>query len=139
MSDMQTQRKSEEKEKATVVSFDFDDTLAKERFVSKAWGFSGDTDLFPITTFVDLLKEYHALGCECIILTARTPTPQNESIIKKFLKDNKIDHCISKIVYTSHEPKGPFAASLGVSLHYDDCEEHLCSVSDFGIAVVGSL
>lgn len=101
-----------------------------------AWG---GTEVYPIETFVELLKEYHALGCECIILTARTPSEHNKYEIEYFLKKCDVAHCISDIHFTYNQPKGPFAHKLGVHLHYDDSMVHLISVAQHGIRVVNSL
>ena len=92
-----------------------------------------------IPKFLELLKEYHVLGCECIILTARTPTEDHISEIERFLTVYDIEHAVSNIVFTSHQPKGPFAKSLGVNLHYDDSVEHLESVRSFGIQAISSI
>jgi acid phosphatase class B len=116
------------------VSFDFDDTLAKERSI----GSYGGTVLVCIPKFVQLLKEYHALGCKCIILTART-YKKEDTEIEEFLKYHEIDHAISDIVYTAQQAKGSFAKELGVNLHYDDSDYHLDSVRSFGIQVVSSV
>lgn len=112
------------------ISFDFDDTLA-ERAIA------GRRDILVcIPKGLDLLEEYHALGCDCIILTARFEDETTQ--IVDFLKQYNVDHCISEIVTTSHEPKGPFAVELQVSLHYDDSDAHLESVSSFGINTISS-
>ena len=114
-----------------VVSFDFDDTLADE--IPTGWG---GLCLMPIPKIVDRLREYHALGCTCLILTARTPTDRNKSDIEGFLKSQQVDHCISSVHFTSHAPKGPYAFDLGVHLHYDDADEHLDSCKQYGICVI---
>lgn len=116
---------------SVVVSFDFDETLANT--LDTAWG---GRFLEGIPESIELLEEYHALGCKCIILTARSPSPENRREIKEFLQRQYIEPCVADIIYTSHEPKGPYASEYGVHLHYDDKEEHLVSVRDHGIQVV---
>lgn len=117
----------------TIVSFDFDDTLAEYTVIG--WG---ARVLTCIPQFIELLKEYHALGCECIVLTARTPCDEYIQEIEDFLNRMDVADCVTDIVFTAHQPKGPFAAALGVRLHYDDSEEHLESVRAHGIPVVDS-
>lgn len=118
----------------TVVSWDFDDTLAE--YSSAGWdGYV----LVCIPKFLDLLKEYYALGCKCIILTARTPDESNISEIERFLKDHDIEHMVSDIVFTSHKLKGPFAKAMDVNLHYDDSEPQLESVRSVGIQAISSV
>jgi len=116
-----------------VISWDFDDTLAST--IPTGWG--GEY-IFGIQKYVDLLTEYHALGCCCIILTARSPHEKNQKDITNFLKKHEIEHCIDRVVYTSHLPKGQFAVDNKVSLHYDDSDDHLLSVKDCGILVIDS-
>jgi acid phosphatase class B len=118
----------------TVVSFDFDDTLAE--YSSTGWD---GCVLVCIPKFLQLLKEYHALGCKCIILTARTPQDEHVAEIEQFLKDHEIEHAVSDIVFTSHQPKGPFAKALDVNLHYDDSVPHLESVRSVGIQAISSI
>lgn len=115
------------------VSFDFDDTLAEEVNVD------GRSELMPKHTFIDLVKCYHALNCNCIILTARPPTKYDLDEMRSFLKTHSIEKCISEIVCTNHELKGPFAAERNVKLHYDDSEKHIASVQEFGIKTVFTL
>ena len=123
-----------EKGVMNTVSFDFDDTLAE--YMPNGW--YGEV-LVCIPQFVQLLKEYNALGCKCIILTARTPTDNHIKEIEEFLEKHDIADAVQDIVFTSHQPKGPFAEVLEVKLHYDDCEKHLKSVSSYGIQVVSSV
>lgn len=118
---------------SVVVSFDFDETLVNK--IGTAWG---GYYLEGIPESIELLEEYHALGCKCIIMTARRPSPEDRKEIKDFLKRQFIDHCIADIIYTSHEPKGPYAVDYGVNLHYDDKDDHLESVRGHGIQVVDS-
>lgn len=119
----------------TIVSFDFDDTLAE--YASSGW--YGGGVLVCIPKFLNLLKEYHALGCRCIILTARSQTDEHILEINQFLKDQEIQHIVSDVVFTCHQPKGPFAKELGVNLHYDDSIDHLESVRSFGIQAISSI
>lgn len=121
--------------KQCVIAFDFDDTLAT--YVSDGW--YGREILIAIPKFVDLLKEYHALGCQCLVLTARTPSDHHIEEIEQFLDNHGLTGMVSDIVFTSHEPKGPFAEALGVNLHYDDSEKHLESVRSYGIQAVSSV
>lgn len=115
-----------------VISFDFDDTLAEEI----TYGAYGGQVTIAILEYVDRLREYTALGCDCIILTARTPTDVNRYDIDQFVKS--FDLKVSKIIYTSHEPKGPYAVAEGVKLHYDDSDAQIASVRSHGIPVVDS-
>lgn len=121
-------------EKKMVISFDFDDTLAEDI----TYGAYGGQVTIAILAYVDLLKEYNALGCDCIILTARTPTIQNQNDIKNFMESFRLNDAISRVIYTSHEPKGPYAVAEGVKLHYDDSDEQIASVRSHGIPVVDS-
>jgi hydroxymethylpyrimidine pyrophosphatase-like HAD family hydrolase len=116
-----------------MISFDFDDTLAELR--TEMYG----QKLYPRHTFIDLLKEYHALGFECIILTARDATESDLKEIKEFLERHNASHCVSEVVFTFHEKKGPIALELGVILHYDDCPDQLESVRSQGIQAISSL
>lgn len=116
-----------------LISFDFDDTLAES--CSIGWG---GTMLVCIPEYLQLLREYHALGCKCIILTARTPKMEHISEINEFMKRYEIDELIADIVFTSHEPKGPIANAMGVHLHYDDSDRHLESVRSYGIFAVST-
>lgn len=116
---------------SSVIGFDFDETLADK--MPTGWGGSV---LVPIPVIMERLQEYHALGCKCIILTARTPSDENKRDIAEFLQQYRVDHCISDIHYTSHKPKGSIALRLGIHLHYDDDEEHLQSCREHGIHVV---
>jgi acid phosphatase class B len=115
----------------TVVSFDFDDTLAYEK--SMGWG---DKLFLANPKYVGLLEEYHALGCKCIILTARSPDGDSPQLIEDFLISEGIKPCVTEVVYTSHQLKGPYAVKHGVSLHYDDKDSHVASVREHGIQAV---
>jgi acid phosphatase class B len=115
------------------ISFDFDDTLCLE---VKSGGWYGGLSKKPITKYIELLKEYHALGCKCIILTARTPTEADISEVNQFLKLHDLKQCVSEIHYTSHELKGPFAKKLKVDLHYDDSDKHLKSLAENQIRTI---
>lgn len=118
-----------------IVSFDYDDTLCE--FAPSAWGiFAPSAMPNAITKYLDLLQEYHALGCRCIILTARCPEDGSRSEINRFLRHFGVQHCVQDIVFTSHQPKGPFAKELGVKLHYDDSQMHLDSVRKHGIKAI---
>ena len=119
--------------KTARISFDFDDTIAEYSSI----GWSG-YELVCIPKFLQILQEYHALGCECIILTARSNQEKHIQEIDQFMKDHGIEDAVSYTVYTNHQPKGPFAFALGVDLHYDDSEVHLESVRSFGIKVVST-
>ena len=121
-------------ERSCVVSFDFDDTLAE--YVSTGW--YDNRTLVCIPQFMDLLRGYHALGCRCIILTARSPEDKHVEEIEAFLKQHGIEDAVADIVFTAHQPKGPFAEILEVKLHYDDSAKHLDSVKSHGIQVVAS-
>jgi len=110
------------------ISFDFDETLAE-------W--SPETGTICIPGTMQLLREYHALGCRCIILTARS-IPEDAALgdIQSFIEKYNLQEIISKVVFTSHELKGPFAAANSVNLHYDDKPKQLESVRSFGIKCV---
>ncbi len=114
-----------------VVSFDFDDTLAES--INTCYGGKA---LYGIHQNIELLKEYHALGSTCIILTARTETELSKKEIEDFLDSFDVLHCIDRIIFTNHELKGPFALAEKVNLHYDDSLKHLISVKSYNIAVV---
>lgn len=118
------------KNEFATISWDFDDTLCIE-----SGGWCG-REMIPMKDYVDRLKEYHALGCKCIILTARTPSSMNISEVMHFLHIHDLKYCVSEIHYTSHRPKGPFAKALNVDLHYDDAEEHLESLKEHKIKTV---
>ncbi len=109
-----------------VISFDFDDTLCCEKDGKCIW------------PYLNLLKEYYALGCTCIILTARTDTEENRALIKQFLEDHNVLHCISKFVFTGHDFKGPYAVNEQVKLHYDDSNLQILSLRKHGICVIDS-
>lgn len=117
-----------------VVSFDFDDTLATE--TSYGWG--GSVQVC-IPLMLNLLKEYHAMGCECIILTARSDSEDNNRDINDFIATYGLKDIIKKVIYTNHCLKGPFAIEHKVSLHYDDCQNHIGSLKEAGISVVDSI
>lgn len=123
-----------EKDDRICISWDFDDTLAT--LVPCGW--NGEM-LVSKPKFIDLLKEYHALGCKCIILTARTDNLPNINEINYFLESHDVHHAISEIVFTEHKPKGPFAKELNVKLHYDDDESQLESVRSYGIKAICSV
>jgi hypothetical protein len=120
------------------ISFDFDDTLA----ITVYSEFCSDRDmediLEPIPHIIDRLMEYYALGCKCIILTARRESFVSRKQIEKFLKDNNIYHCINKIVFSNLNLKGEYAKKEGVHLHYDDDPSHLEDLPKYGIKVVDS-
>jgi hypothetical protein len=115
-----------------IISFDFDDTLAVYETI-------GMQEVFlcckPI--YVDLVKEYHALGCECIILTARTEKEFNEIEIRRFIENHDLP--IKKIIYTNHLPKGIYAYENSVKMHYDDDNYQLDSVKEYGVVAVSSI
>lgn len=115
-----------------VISFDFDDTLASET----SWDGTVQTC---IPLILDLLKEYHALGCECIILTARSDSEFNNREIEDYIKSFGLQDIVKKVVYTNHYPKGPFAIEHKVKLHYDDCPSQIASVRSYGIPVIDSI
>ncbi len=117
------------------VSFDFDDTLAE--YASAGW--YGGEMLVCIPQFLQLLKEYFALGCKCVIMTARTPQDHHVREINSFLKWHNVDHMISEVIFTSHEMKGPYAVEHGIHLHYDDSDKHLESCRAHGIKVVKAI
>ena len=116
-----------------MISFDFDETLAELRY--EMYGYK----LRPKHKFIDLLKEYHALGLKCIILTARDATESDLKEIKDFLEYHDVHHCVSEVVFTWNQDKGPIALELGVQLHYDDLPEQLESVRSFGIKAISSI
>lgn len=105
------------------ISFDFDETLAVN-----------GTE--PIDEIVDVLRSYHALGLECVIVTARSDTFENRWLIEAFLHDNGLTDKVSQIVFTNHTGKGPYAKELGVTLHYDDSQFHLDSLREYGIRTI---
>lgn len=112
------------------ISFDFDDTLCRE---PDYW----EEDFQePIRHIVDVLESYHALGLECIIITARSPALINKHEINTFLIDHGLNHKVKDVIYTDHELKGPIAFKLGVVLHYDDKVEHILSCHEYGIRTV---
>ncbi len=115
------------------ISFDFDETLADTRY-----GAYGGEYLVAIPKFVDLLREWHAMGCECIILTARSDQPHYRLQINQFLEDHDLSHIVTEVHFTGHEPKGPFAEKLGVCLHYDDSDTHLRSCRKHNIIAISS-
>lgn len=116
------------------ISFDFDDTLAA---YEKIEGTNSDLVLCCRPTYIDLVKEYHALGCKCIILTARFKNEYNEWEIRDFIK--RFDLPISEIIYTIHIAKGIFASENNVKMHYDDDNFHLYSVKAYDIIAVSSV
>lgn len=118
----------------TIVSFDFDETLADYTVIG--WG---ERMLVAMPKMVELLQFYHMMGCECIILTARSPLEEHVSEIEAFLKRMDLYDKVSALIFTSHQPKGPFAEVYGVNLHYDDDQGHLASVRAHGIQAVDSL
>ncbi len=117
----------------TIVSFDFDETLADYAVIG--WG---ERVLVAMPKMVELLNEYHALGCECIVLTARSPLEEHVEEIEAFLKRMDLYDKVAALIFTSHQPKGPFAEAYGVQLHYDDDQNHLASVRSHGIQAVDS-
>lgn len=117
-----------------VISFDFDSTLAEE--VSVGWG---GTQIVCIPLILDLLKEYHAMGCECIILTARSDSEANNRDINDYIEMYGLKDIIKKVIYTNHCLKGPFAIANKVCLHYDDCPYHIASLQDAKIPVIDSI
>ncbi|RTK97736.1 MAG: hypothetical protein EKK64_00545 [Neisseriaceae bacterium] len=114
------------------ISFDFDDTLA----VYETTG-TYNTTLCCKPLYIDLVKEYHALGCHCIILTARFKNQFNEMEIKEFIERCNLP--IKEIVYTGHLAKGIFAYENDVKMHYDDDPFHLESVKAYDIIAVDSI
>lgn len=123
-----------------IISFDFDDTLAVTIYEEDKYSsFREDDDvLHPIPHIVERLEEYHALGCTCIILTARRESFKSRKQIEKFLMQYRIYHCISKIVFSNLNLKGEYAKKEGVHLHYDDDPSHLEDLPKYGIKVVDS-
>ncbi len=87
---------------------------------------------------MELLQGYHALGCRCIILTARTEGDIILKKISKFLCDHGVRNCVSDIVFTNHQLKGPFAVEHKVKMHYDDEEKHLNSIREHGITAIAT-
>lgn len=111
------------------VSFDFDDTICgKGDHVPHVW---------------QILFNHLHHGDEVIILTARHPEHDTEAwriannperiAVKEHLDALGID---LEVVYTSHEPKGPHAARLGVRMHYDNDPAEIDSCREHGILAV---
>jgi acid phosphatase class B len=109
------------------VSFDFDETISG----------SGEH----IEHICQILRNHILHGDDVMILTARDPgheepewimanNPQRIVLMER-LKSLGIDHL--QVVYTSHEPKGPHAARLGVHIHYDNNPDEIVSCREFGV------
>ncbi len=116
-----------------VISFDFDDTLA-----TGLWIPPNQEVYSPLYHIINSVKEYYALGCTCIILTARRESFHNIRDIEFFLKEHNIYDCIKKIVFSNLNLKGEYTKREGVHLHYDDDPSHLEDLVNFGIKVVDS-
>lgn len=115
------------------VSFDFDDTLVEDV------GINDEEILIPKEKIVSLLKDHHAKGDTCVILTARNRTLKDKSDIDIFLYYNNLTHMISDIIFTSHTYKGKFTLEHNIDLHYDDDDEHLESIREVGVECINSL
>jgi acid phosphatase class B len=117
--------------KKVTISFDFDSTLCEE--ISTGWGGYMQSGIYP---YIDLVKEYSALGVDVIIVTARTNTNNNLIDIEQFLeKFDLLDH-IDDIIFTNHKLKGPFCKKNNVCLHYDDDIGHILSCNEYNIKTI---
>lgn len=90
-----------------------------------------------IPQFVQLLREYKALGCRCLILTARSLAEEHILEINEFLIKHNLEGL--DVIFTSHEPKGRFALEHKIDLHYDDSEVHLESLRSVGVKAISSI
>ena len=111
-----------------VVSFDFDDTLCWQ-------------DGTPNTKMMRILKSPHDNGYECIIVTSRNLSHEDESWIKEnepqrtpvqqFIQAHGLP--VKKVYFTDHAPKGPILSKLQVVKHYDDKDDELRSANMHGV------
>jgi acid phosphatase class B len=110
-----------------LVSFDFDDTIS---------GLGSH-----IEHICQILRNHIRHGDDVMILTARDPahedpgwvetnSPQRVMLMER-LASLGIDHL--QVAYTSHEPKGPHAARLGIHIHYDNDPDEIVSCRANGV------
>lgn len=111
-----------------VVSFDFDDTLCWQ-------------DGTPNTKMIDILRSHHNNGYECVIVTARNLSHEDEgwirenepqrTTVQRFINTHSLP--VKKVYFTDHAPKGPILSKLQVIRHYDDLEDELMSANLHGV------
>ena len=111
------------------VSFDFDDTICGHAaHVPHIW---------------QILANHIRLGDEVMVLTARDPA-NDDKTWREAHSPNRVavhEHLAAmgvtlQVVYTKHAPKGPFAASLGIDVHYDNDPLEIDSCRAAGILAI---
>lgn len=125
-----------QKKERVLVSFDFDDTMTQPVWVAEneCWEGRG-----PRTEMLQKMRDHHAQGHTVIIVTARDEDSERERAkrgevtVAGFIRQHNLP--VSDVYFTSHAPKGPLLAQLGVSLHYDDSPDDLDSAKNSGIQV----
>ena len=111
------------------VSFDFDDTICG--------------DGLHVAHIQQIMHNHIKAGDDVIVLTARHPLHDTREW-RDVYQPHRIsvhEHLIAlgvtlQVVYTSHTPKGPHAARLGVNLHYDNDPLEIDSCRVCGVMAV---
>jgi acid phosphatase class B len=115
----------------TIVSFDFDDTLAYPDGTAKS-------------CMLEMVLFHAERGDECHIVTSRTESHEDEAwialnqpsrmTVAKFITKHMLP--IRSVTFTAHEPKGAALRKLGAHLHYDDDRAEVDSAADHGVVGV---
>jgi acid phosphatase class B len=110
-----------------VVTFDFDDTLARRD--------AKNLVLHPRLEIVDkLIRAGVNPGCKVFIVTRRDEAQEGEET-RRFLDENGLTEYIDGIRFTSGMPKRDFLIDVGSRVHYDDNIEDVLDAEDVGIVV----
>lgn len=113
-----------------LISFDFDGTIS---------GVESH-----VQHICQMLKNHILLGDEVIVLTARDPAHDDPAwyeincpkriVLNPYMERLGLTHL--KVFYTNHQLKGPFAAKLGVSIHYDNDPNEIWSCRQHGVTAI---
>lgn len=113
-----------------LISFDFDDTLIDE--------------LGAFDSVIQILLGHAQAGDRIVIVTSRNPAHELREykrvshpcrvLVRDFIKEHALP--VEAIYFTSHHPKGPLLALLGVKVHYDNDRFEIQPAVDAGVEIV---
>lgn len=108
------------------ISFDFDGTIC------------GDDPHVPF--IVEIMLNHLAHGDDVVVLTARDPLHdtrewRDANSPSRVAVHERLEYLglTLQVHYTSHHPKGPHAAVLGVDIHYDNDPKEIVSCREHGV------
>ena len=117
---------------ATLVTFDFDDTLTVPFKDKEGFWLSGGYQ--PNFDTIKILQDTSAQGHVVSIVTSRPYTEGSEKKIKAFVE--KYELPVDELVFTNGGWKADVLEEMASILHYDDDLEELERIKAKGIAVI---